>query len=476
MTQYQKDAKTETAPRESFEDEYEEPGLTDAIRFLYQRRVRLVFFFIAIFVIGSLAFFYSYFATAKTVEGIVGLSFRGIENREYPSGRKFSVEDFRSPAVLANSLRDAAISGDRISVRDLAAHLIVAPVIPPDIQNRWKKQEQAGQRREAYSPNEFRISIQLQGLTDYERIRLFDAVLSRYRESVKYDQESAKGFIYSPDVDYEKLAATYDFWDIPDFFRGTYNSFNEKLASMIKESLKYQDATYQLSFREIAKDLDTWERTRLQTVEALTYQGRLVKNGGLVLQRIQYRIQDLDIQARQKMQESNEAMRLLNVVDRPKGLVSGQLAGREGTPIVDVAALDKLLKGDYVRPVVERISKLQEEIQAGEEEKARLEKQLSLLPKVADANPGSLPPGYRDLTLTLSRELNEIIRRYDRLLEDYLKAAVLSLVALKQSPVVFREAYSPVIVLPGIALVSLMIAVMLLGFGHVLHKVRQEKK
>ncbi len=457
---------------DQLESETPEPSLVDGLRFLYQRRVKLLFHMMAIFGLGTLAFFISYYRAQKSVAGTVGLSFRGIEKGEYPSGRKFSVEDFRSPGVLSKALNDAAISTDRVPLADLASHTYISPIIPADIQNRWKKQEQAGAKKEEYSPNEFQIAIEARGLTDQERIRLFDSIINRYQESLKFDQKSAGGFIFSSSIDYEKFADSYDYWDIPDLFLETYKSLSQKLDDLIKESTQFPDASYQLAFREIRQKMDTWERTRLQALQALTYQGRLVSNKEVVAERIRYRIQDLEIQIRQKSQEAGEAVRLLEVIDRPKALLAGQLNSKEGLPVIDASALDKLVKSDYVGPVVERISKLQNEAQQMEAEKARLEKQLSWLPKSSDSAAGSLPPVYKGLLNALSEELKGIIESYDRLLERYLVATVTSLVVVKQSPVLVRNTYSPLMALPAIAFLSCFLAVVLLGAEHLFLKAR----
>jgi hypothetical protein len=237
--------------------EAHEPGLADVVRFLYQRRIKFAVRALIIFLLGALVFSYSYLSSPKVVEGTLGLSFRGIEKGEYPSGKRFTVEDFRSPAVLTKALLDAAISNQRIALPDLAAHVYITPVVPGEIQSRWKKQDQAGTLREEYSPSEFRIAIQANGLTDDERLRLFDGLVKHYQETVKYDQKSAKGFVYPADTDYDKLAAEYDPWDIPDLFRQTYRTLTDKLNDLIAESTRYQDSSYQLSLRGIAKDLET---------------------------------------------------------------------------------------------------------------------------------------------------------------------------------------------------------------------------
>ena len=455
-----------------YDSEPREPELADAVRFLYRQRTRLALRALILFVLGALAFAYSYLTSPKIVEGTLGLSFRGIEKGEYPSGKRFTVEDFRSPGVLTKALADAAISSQRIALADLAAHVYITPVVPGEIQSRWKQQDQAGAVREEYSPSEFRIAIEESGLTDEERLKLFDGLVKHYQETVKYDQKLAKGFVNPTDTDYEKLAGEYDPWDIPALFRQTYRTLTNKLNDLITESLSYQDASYQLSFLGIAQELETWEQTRLEALEALTYHGHLVRNRDIVTQRMQYRVQDLDIQIRQKSQEASESLRLLEVIELPKPLVSG----RESSPIVDSSALDRLVKDEYVRPVVQRISSLQEEVQALQADKARLDNQLSWLPKSSEAAPRALPAGYRDLTTTISREIGAIIQKYNRILDDYLTATITSLVIIKQAPVVSRSGYGPATVLPGIAVLSIFLAIILLGIEHLFSKARKAER
>lgn len=452
-------------------DTARERGLIDVIRILYERRVKLAFYFMVIFVAGALVVLIMVLNSPKSVEGSLGLSFRGIEKSEYPSGKRFNVEDFRSPDLLVKALADAGIPADRVLLQELAAHIAITPVIPAEIRSRWLKQDKDGTKKDEYYPSEFKIGITLGELTAPERLRLYDAVVNRYRERVKYDQDSALSFVSAWDASYDKLANSYDLWDIPELFRESRRSMNEKLTTVITESLQYQDAKYQLAFREVARDLDTWDRTRLQALEALTYQGQLVQNRDIVMQRIQYRIQDLDIQIKQETQEANNATRLLEVINRPNALLAGQLNNKDGIPMVDASALDKLIKSDYVGPVVQRVSNLQYSIRTLESEKARLEKQLFWLLKSPMA--GQLPPGHKELIESVSSELNSIIKKYNQLLDEYLTATITSLVIVKQPPLLVSR-YSYLMILVGLFFVSLLLALIGVGGERLLEKVREE--
>jgi hypothetical protein len=201
----------------------------------------------------------------------------------------------------------------------------------------------------------------------------------------------------------------------------------------------------------------------------------LARNRDIVMQRIRYRIQELDIQIKQQTQETNNAIHLLEIIDRPNGLLAGRLNNKDGIPMVDASALDKLIRSDYVGPVVQRISNLQHSIQIMESDKARLEKQLSWLPKSPTA--GHVPPEYKELINTLSSELTLIIRNYNRRLDEYLTATITSLIIVTQPPHIVTTAssgYSHRLILAGVVFLSFFLALIAVGVERLFEKVREE--
>jgi hypothetical protein len=433
-------------------------GMTDLLGFLYRNRARLFRRFLVLAGVSLVMFLIWHFALGKTVRGTLALTFRGIEKHEYPNGRKFSVEDFRSPAVLGRALTDAGLKDKAISTSDLAARIYVTPIIPPEIRSRWQKQDADGVKREDYYPSQFDLEIAYRGLSDDQQMRLFDAIVAGYQEQVKFQQESALGFIAIPDrMNYEKLIEAYDLWDVPSIYRATYTRLDSQLKDLIIESLHFQDPAFHLAFLEIQQDLQNWFNTRFLALEGLTYEGLLVRDPDLIGKRSRYQIQDLDILIRQRIRESEEAGKLLDALERPKAVLAGQLMGKEGVPLVDASALDRLVKSDYVGPLVQRISKLQEDIQAMEVAKARLDTQLALLPKSSNVSTQTLPERYRVTVGAVSSELTSLIRKYNQLLDDYLSASVSSFVYVKQSPVVTRKGYSTVKLLTILLLLSLLL-------------------
>jgi hypothetical protein len=209
-------------------------------------------------------------------------------------------------------------------------------------------------------------------------------------------------------------------------------------------------------------------------LEGLTYGSRLVQNKDIAIERIRHRLQDLEIQIDQRTQETTEAMKLLNALERPKALIAGQLTAKDELPIIDTNALEHLLKSDYVGPVVHRISRLQEEAKSMEADKARLQRQLALLPSATNLDSASIPAYYRTLFGKLASELENLVQGYNALVEEYLTAAVTSLVSVKRSPIVTRTGYSPALLLFVIIFLSTFISFLWVIIEHLMEKARLE--
>jgi hypothetical protein len=343
------------------------------------------------------------------------------------------------------------------------------------VQARWRRQERDGTRRDEYFPNEFLLTVQVKGLSPAQQLRLFDAIVKSYQERVKFEQHAATSFVAGVTAAaYRDLAANYDFWDIPALFAQTYRPLDRELRAVIAEASQYSDAKYHLGFRRIALELTSWQAIRLGALEALTYQGGLVKDKALTMQRVQHQIEDLDIQIRQKSREADEGIRLLGLIDRSKAVVAGALPADKSLPVVDAGAIDRLLKNDYVGPVVVKVSKLQTDIQELEVERGRLQKQLTHLPKASNVELARLPPRHAEVIRALSADLERITQSYDALLDEYLTATIIGLVAVRQSPIVVRDsavARQPLLILAGIVVSSAVLAVVLIAVEQLFQRV-----
>jgi hypothetical protein len=417
----------------------EEPTFGDLIRFLWGRRVRLVTIFLVsagIFGVGLLLW---RFVIARTViEGTLDLSFRGIERYEYPSGKKFSIEDIRSPQVLARARANAGLPSST-AVQDLYVGVEITPVIPSEVQARWRKQDRDGVKREEFFPREFRIRVHPKGLTNDQSAQLLTALVKAYQDEVKFEQESALRRVSDfSTLSLADLIKSYDSWDLPMLFREREAAFRQQIETLTKESHDFQDPRFGFSFRDIAADLATWRDTRLEALTAFIYKGRFVRDRDLMMKRLQQRIDELDVQVRQITGEAEQSTKLLEALDRSKPLLAGPLTNRDGAPLVDSTALEKLVRSDNVGPVVKRVTELHKQAKELEAEKSRAERGLAMLskPESASARPAS---GLEEIVALVTKDLSRIVGNYNRLLDEYLNATVTSVVTLKEGPRIARD-------------------------------------
>ena len=267
----------------------EVPQWAVMLRYFYRQRFRLLFYLLLFLGIGLVGFL----LYPKTTEGLLTLTFPGIEKHEYPSGRQFSVEDFRHPQILLSALGDVGIPREKIDLRKIAGKVYVTPIIPDEVLNRWKKQARDGAIKESYYPYEFKIAIEMPGLSDEQCIRSFDALVKRYQEQVKYEQRTALSFLSGGRAtSYHDLAQRYDYWDIPNIFEQIYSSMFRQLNTLISESVKARDSRLQLKFRDLERNLAIWYGSRLQSLTAVTITGGLVKDKDLMIKRIQFQLDD----------------------------------------------------------------------------------------------------------------------------------------------------------------------------------------
>ncbi|MEO8587627.1 MAG: hypothetical protein ABI584_15785 [Acidobacteriota bacterium] len=433
----------------------DDPTFGDLIRFLWSRRVRLVtLFLLTAAVLGTCLLLWRYFIARQVAEGTLSLTFRGMERHEYPSGRKFSVEDLRSPQVLTRARTNAGVA-DKTDVNSLYVGTEITPVIPSEIQARWRKQDRDGTKREEYFPQDFRIRVNARFLTGNQRVQFLAAVIRAYQDDVRFEHAaSLRRFADFSAMSPADLIQNYDTWDLPTLLAERERNLRQQIEALVIESRDFSDPNFRMTFRDVGNDLTTWRDTRLEALTAFIYKGRVVKDRDLMLKRLQQRLEELDVQVKQLSGEAEQSTKLVESLDRSKPLLAGPLTNRDGAPLVDSTALEKLVRSDYVGPVVKRITELHKQAKEAEAEKARTEREIAILGK-SDA--GMKPPaGLEALVALVTKDLARIVANYNKVLDDYMNATVTSLVALKQGPSETREGPT------GKALAMVLIAVSVL--------------
>ncbi len=141
------------------------------------------------------------------------------------------------------------------------------------------------------------------------------------------------------------------------------------------------------------------------------------------------------------------------------------MSGKDGLPVIDTNALDRLVASDYISVVVRRVTKLQEEKSKLQESRWSAERDLALLAKAHDVPLEKLPASFeRDLEI-VTTDLGRILDSYNKLLSSYLDATVTSQVTLRDGPRIVRPGASTLMVLVGVVLASAALAFLFLIVG-----------
>jgi hypothetical protein len=451
------------------------PTFGDVVRLLYRQRVRLSLFALAFLSLGLAGLAAWHFSSARTAEGRLLLTFAGLERREYPSGARFSAEDIRSAEVLRGAVQTAGLVQRNLDLSALAAGVQVLPVVPAEVLARWKKADRDGVKREEFVPSEFDVVVASPELGDAEKLRLFDAIVQSYQARVKHDQRVRLRFVSASKISAQDLIDHYDYWDIPQILSENMFLLAEYVGHLVDESREYKDSLSQYSFRDVETELSLWGRMRLEPLKALTYRRQLVKDKETALLAAQYRMRDLAIQTGRLAAEEASALRLLEAAQKPASLAVSDASSRAGIPIVDQPVIDRLMAGEYLAPLVQRISILQQRIQKLETERLRLERDMELLPGAHDVRASEVPANYHELLATSATELSAIVERYNRLLDDYTSATIEKQVTVTAGPRTVRSGGSPAALVLGLAAIAVGLSVGAVWIEHALSARRNRR-
>jgi hypothetical protein len=132
-----------------------------------------------------------------------------------------------------------------------------------------------------------------------------------------------------------------------------------------------------------------------------------------------------------------------------------------------MSTLDKILKSDYVGPVVVRARDLHEEAAKTAAAKERVQREIALLTRASEGSSGSStgepPAGFEDLVVLVAGDLDRIVQRYLQVLDGYLDASVTRYVTLREGPYLRLAGASMAVLAVAIvftaAIVSLLIVI-----------------
>lgn len=440
------------------------PTVGDLLRYLWARRVRLLVLFFCLSSVGVLALVGWWLFGARSAHAVISLAFHGIERHEYPSGKKFSVEDLRSPKLLGRALADVGLQPGTVDLVHVQRGIDLTPIVPLQVLERWKKQDRDGAKREDFMPSEFDLDVHSDELDDSQRIGLVYAILKAYQGTVKYELEAERHRVATISVaPPAQLAARYDYWDIPILLRLQADRLASHLRSLVRESQNFRDPTLNLGFLEVERELESWRVTDLEALAATVHRQQLVKDRDAMLQRLEERAANLDIDLKRINAQVDATSKLLEVVEQPKPVLAAQAAPRDGAPLLDPTALEKMMKSDYVGPVVRRATELHEDAATVAAARERVQREIALLSAVKNGGSATPPAKFDELVVEVAGDLERIIARYLEVLDAYLDASVSTHVTLREGPYLSlpgpRAAVLGVAILFAAAVLALLIVI-----------------
>jgi hypothetical protein len=407
----------------------------DLVRHLWSQRVPILKWFAGLAGIGAVGVLAWWLFGTRTAEVLVSLTFRGIERHEYPSGKKFSVEDFRAPEVVKAALVRMGRQAGGVDVKQLQAGIDAEPVVPSEMAARWKKQDRDGLRREEFLPGEFRLSIHPKGFGRSERLNFLYALVESYKDTIRWEQDAAgRRVSLFTTMPPEEMVKTFEYLDLTDLFHVNEAVFERHLKQLIVESQDFRDPRFRASFNELKEDLRTWQQTRLDPIAALVRREKLVRNKSLLVERLTTRRDDLEIDIQRLKREADQATQLLETIDRSRPALAGTLQSKDGTPLIDATALEKVVKSDYIGPVVRIVTELRKEAGDVEARKARVMRDLALIQQPGAVETSKVPPELEQLVILTTHDLADLVERYRKLLSSYLDATISSAVTLREGP------------------------------------------
>ena len=266
------------------------PTFGDAVRYLWERRVRLAKYFLGLLSLGMAGTLIWVFTRDKAAEATLSLGFKGIQKGEYPNGRKFVITDISGPKVLQTAIKEMGKEKSFPAVDMVARGIQVQPVIPGEVQARWKKQDKDGTKREEYSPSNIVITARPKGMSPEESSQLLYALLHAYQQEVRNEQLGALKFMgevsrYKPG----ELIRLYDYWDLPRILGENVAVLKNNLRGLTEEAKDFRDPKFNVSFQDLEQDLSIWSSTRLEALRGLVDGDKLVKNRDSMVKRLQSR-------------------------------------------------------------------------------------------------------------------------------------------------------------------------------------------
>jgi hypothetical protein len=382
---------------------------------------------ILIIVLIGVIFSYSYcLMNARSITGsLVQLNFSGIENHEYPDGKKFESNDLIAPDILISITK--TIKDPELMIQfsnNPRGYLYVDPNIPVEVEEQAREMKKVQKKTMFYLPNQYyiRFAQSIWGPFPSDvRKQLLYADINTFQNN--FLNAYVKRPLLALDLP-ESILSQNDYIDAFQILNDRTNTYIGFLNTMVSTAGYYRSPRTGKTFIDIQTSMINLKSNELPGVESIIYYSSLSKQKDFLLAKTQFKIKQMEKQRQKKAMETAMANDLLKqVLEKDKRSTSQTLpsAGPNSQIVLDASALEKMNEKEYISMLVRRTLDAGVEAENLSVDKKYLEEYMSLAEKnsgnesesqVARQLVDSKLESIRKELLQLGKDTNELNQEY----------------------------------------------------------------
>lgn len=243
---------------------------------------------------------------------IISFNFDGIEKGLDPFGNDFDITKIKAPAVLDKVVKNLELGDKGINADKLRTNIKLIPVIPGNITEQIKAQEEAKKQNiqepavNEYYPNVYIVKLNIPKtfyIDDVQAREILDEIFVRYQEYFfyTYNNGSTLASTLGP-IDYDQ----YDYFQSVEVISNQISILKNYLSAKSKEkgAKDFKSKKTGFTFNDIINSLEIIERVDLQRLDSLIGAYNLTKNKDELIKLYEYRLQKAELTSKKKADEA----------------------------------------------------------------------------------------------------------------------------------------------------------------------------
>ncbi len=243
---------------------------------------------------------------------IISFNFEGIEKGLDPFGNGFDITKIKAPAVLDKVVKNLELASKGINADILRTNIKLIPVIPGNITEQIKAQEEAKQQNikeptvNEYYPNVYIVKLNIPKtfyIDDVQAREVLDEIFVRYQDYFyyTYNNGSTLASALGP-IDYDR----YDYFQSVEVISNQISIIKNYLSAKSKEkgAKDFKSKKTGFTFNDILNSFEIIEKVDLQRLDALIGAYNLTKNKGELIKLYEYRLEKSELTSNKKADEA----------------------------------------------------------------------------------------------------------------------------------------------------------------------------